>query len=43
MQQQLLVMTILQQREWSDIAKRTGLTGKTQVIDSLRGIVALLQ
>jgi len=43
MQQQLLVLTILQQREWSDIAKRTGLTGKTQVIDSLRDIVALLQ
>tara|TARA_R110001606_G_scaffold361754_5_gene515023 strand:+ start:17293 stop:19332 length:2040 start_codon:yes stop_codon:yes gene_type:complete len=42
MQQQLAILTILQQREWADIAKRTGLSGKTQIINGLRDIVVLL-
>ncbi|KKN61637.1 hypothetical protein LCGC14_0519690 [marine sediment metagenome] len=41
-QQQLTVLVILQQRDWAMIAKKTGLTGKTQIIDHLREIVALL-
>jgi tRNA(Met) cytidine acetyltransferase len=41
MQQQLSIMT-LQQREWADIGKRLGLTGKTQIINGLRDVVALL-
>lgn len=41
MQQQLSIM-ILQQREWPDIAKRLGLSGKTQIINALRDVVALL-
>jgi len=41
-QQQLTVLTILQQREWIDIAKKVGLSGKTQIINNLRDIVALL-
>jgi tRNA(Met) cytidine acetyltransferase len=40
-QQQLSIMT-LQQREWADIGKRLGLTGKTQIINALREVVALL-
>lgn len=41
MQQQLSIL-ILQQREWSDIGKRLGLNGKTQIINALRDVVALL-
>lgn len=41
-QQQLIVLTILQQREWTDIAKKVGLNGKTQIINGLRDVVALL-
>ncbi len=41
-QQQLAVMTILQQREWVAIAKQMGLTGKAQIINSLREIVTRL-
>ncbi len=41
MQQQLSIMT-LQQREWPDISKRLGLNGKTQIINALRDVVALL-
>jgi tRNA(Met) cytidine acetyltransferase len=41
MQQQLSIMT-LQQREWPDIGKRLGLNGKTQIINALRDVVALL-
>lgn len=41
-QQQLAVFIILQQRAWSVIAKKVGLTGKTQIINQLREIVALL-
>ncbi len=41
MQQHLSIM-MLQQREWTDIGKRLGLTGKTQIINALRDVVALL-
>jgi len=41
-QQQIAVMTILQQREWVAIAKQMGLTGKAQIINSLREIVTRL-
>ena len=41
MQQQLSIL-ILQQCEWSDIGKRLGLNGKTQIINALRDVVALL-
>jgi len=41
MQQQLSILA-LQQREWTDIGKRLGVTGKTQIINALRDVVALL-
>lgn len=41
-QQQLSVMVILQQREWVDIAKRLNFSGKNQLINALRDVVALL-
>ena len=41
-QQQLCVMTLFQQREWSDVAKRLAYTGKTQIITALREAVCLL-
>lgn len=41
-QQQLSVMVILQQREWADIAKRLNFSGKNQMINALRDVVALL-
>jgi tRNA(Met) cytidine acetyltransferase len=42
MQQQLTIMTLLQQREWADIGKQLNLTGKTQIINALRDAMALL-
>lgn len=41
-QQQLSIMTLLQQRQWTDIGKQLNLSGKTQIIKVLRDATALL-
>ncbi|RKZ94748.1 MAG: tRNA cytosine(34) acetyltransferase TmcA [Gammaproteobacteria bacterium] len=41
-QQNLCVMVVLQQREWSDIAKRLKYTGKAEIIAALRESIKLL-
>lgn len=41
-QQQLCIMTILQQRDWSEINKRLPYSGKAEAISALRESVALL-
>lgn len=42
LQQHLSIMLLLQQRQWTDIGNRLGLNGKTQIINALRDVVALL-
>ena len=41
-QQQLCIMSIVQQRDWAEIASRLKLSGKPQVISALREAIALL-
>jgi len=41
-QQQLCVMAIMQQRDWSEISKRLTFTGKAQCITALRQAVTSL-
>ena len=42
LQQQLCIMTIMQQRDWADIAKSLAFTGKAQCITVLRETIVLL-
>ncbi|NQZ53383.1 MAG: tRNA(Met) cytidine acetyltransferase [Piscirickettsiaceae bacterium] len=42
-QQHLCIEKVLQQRDWTDIAKRLGYSGKAQTINALRQAIQLLQ